>query len=203
MDDVISFDLNGTLLTYNLENDLLKNKLPRLYADKEGVSFDEASQTCRELYYQHELIKGSVDWQKMPKVLKDLGLEEENISFDRGKGFYDDVLPTLEALKNYRLVVFTDASQNFVEMEIQNTKYERYFEEVISSPTKMGTGKVNPAAFKKLATHLGVKPKQILHVGDSKRSDYSSAKRAGCKAVLLDRSGREDIKNLKELLDHL
>lgn len=200
---LISFDLNGTLLTYNLENDLLKNKIPRLYAQKQSTSFDEASQKCREIYYEYQLINGTVNWEKMPKVLEELGIDEKNISFDKGKGFYSDVLPALKQLKDYNLVVFTDASQNFVEREIQNTKYEKYFEELISSPSKLGTGKVNPNAFKKLANHLGVEPKQILHIGDSKSTDYSSAKRAGCKALLLDRSGKEGIKNLKEINDFI
>ncbi len=81
---------------------------------------------------------------------------------------------------------------------------------VVASATA-GARKPDPAIFERALELAGCTPQEALHVGDTAAEDVEGARRAGVRALLLDRSGSsgpaEDggsrIASLREIEDHL
>ncbi len=75
-----------------------------------------------------------------------------------------------------------------------------------SVPYLSGGDKPDVLAFEYAAKELGLKPEEILMIGDCYRNDYQGAKNAGMQALFLDVRGEnrtiESIANIKEVLDH-
>jgi putative hydrolase of the HAD superfamily len=61
------------------------------------------------------------------------------------------------------------------------------FFDAVFSTEELGVLKPNPAPFLKLASALGLPPREILYVGNSPRYDIIGAKKAGMKTALLRR----------------
>jgi putative hydrolase of the HAD superfamily len=59
----------------------------------------------------------------------------------------------------------------------------------ISVSAQVGVGKPDPAIFHDALARLGVAPGAALHCGDLPHTDCLGARRAGVRAVLLDRRG--------------
>jgi putative hydrolase of the HAD superfamily len=55
-----------------------------------------------------------------------------------------------------------------------------------------GRAKPNPGIFHRVAQELGVRPDQILHIGDNPVADYQGAIGAGCRSLLYAPVYRED-----------
>ncbi len=53
----------------------------------------------------------------------------------------------------------------------------------------LGWSKKTTKFYKEITRLLGIKPSDILHVGDSYERDYLSAKKAGLKTILYSPSG--------------
>ncbi|MEN3054820.1 MAG: HAD hydrolase-like protein, partial [Candidatus Methanosuratincola petrocarbonis] len=62
-------------------------------------------------------------------------------------------------------------------------------------------------SYRRVCEELGIKPNEMVHVGDSLELDYVRARRAGVRAFYLDRErkklGRRFIPDLRELRDRL
>lgn len=81
------------------------------------------------------------------------------------------------------------------------------FHAIVNSAEE-GTIKPNPKIFRIALKRLGAKPSECIMVGDKPRTDVKGARRAGIRAILLDRKGKykglkgsnAKIKSLEELL---
>ena len=98
--------------------------------------------------------------------------------------FFDDVLPTLNALRGrYVMGVLSNG----------NTYPERcglggYFQFVVFAQD-YGIQKPDPQLFEIAIERAGCTKRQLLHVGDSFQNDIIGAKQAGIKSVWLNRQG--------------
>lgn len=76
---------------------------------------------------------------------------------------------------------------------------------IVCASAAVGAAKPDPAIFLHALGHLGVAPARALHCGDSPDADCAGARRAGLRAVLIDRAGVlstgpcERIRTLSEL----
>ena len=117
---------------------------------------------------------------------------------------YDDVLPTLEALKqrNVRLAVMSNWDNRLRNL-LERLDLSRHFEALFIS-AELGCQKPDPQIFNQAATHLGLPGDRVLHVGDSEREDYQGALKAGFHARWLRRASSstfgEEISRLTDLL---
>jgi len=102
---------------------------------------------------------------------------------------YDDVLPTLAALKpNYKLAVITNGPGTTQRDKLQFLKLEPYFD-VCTISGEVGHNKPSAAIFEHTLGALGVTADEALHVGDSLPADVAGALGAGMTAVWLNRKG--------------
>ena len=109
--------------------------------------------------------------------------------------FRVQVLPeaeeVLDYLKNrYRLAVISNASSELPRYAIKKLGLEKYFEVIVLS-RDIGIRKPGPEIFKFTLQKLGLSGSEAIHVGDSVENDVLGAKKAGMKAVWINRSGEE------------
>lgn len=117
---------------------------------------------------------------------------------------YDDVRPVLEAFagRGYKLAAISNWDERLRPL-LRNLNLDRYFD-AIEVSGESGFHKPHPEIFHRAARALGVRPGNILHVGDSRAEDLEGAKAAGLHARLLRRGaaadGPEQIASLRELV---
>ena len=123
---------------------------------------------------------------------------------------YDDVLPTLDALrpKGYRMGIISNHEWELPNLVI-GLGLGPYFDAVVSS-ARVGYRKPHPEIFRFVLDDLGGAPDGALMIGDSISSDVKGAIRMGMPAVLVDRDntstpvdGVPVVDKLSDLLEFL
>jgi putative hydrolase of the HAD superfamily len=118
---------------------------------------------------------------------------------------YDDVLPTLEKLRDrgLPLAIISNWDERLGPL-LTHLKLAQFFSSVQISG-KVGFHKPAPEIYLAATTELNIRPEEALHVGDSNSEDYEGAMRCGLRAVLLNREAAESqphvIRSLAELLE--
>jgi len=203
---VISFDCDGTLIDGNFNNYVWYEEIPKLYAEKYKMSFDEAYKIIKSEYDEYER-KKDIRWgnpsywirkYKLNTTLEDV-VKKEKIKI------FDDV-DILEQLKErYILIVFSVCSKDYLDIKLITGGLERYFEKTFSMVTDFkdeNSLSKTSNAFRKICKNLGVQPYEIVHIGDSVDWDYKPAKEANIKALLIDRDNKysnQDINKIRSL----
>ena len=74
-------------------------------------------------------------------------------------------------------------NRQYIEEILNKNKISNYEKLFISNEEKLNkyTGKIYPYILKK----IGIKPNQIIHIGDSKRADYLMPKKYKIKSILI------------------
>jgi putative hydrolase of the HAD superfamily len=120
---------------------------------------------------------------------------------------FDDAAPTIDELqaRGYRLGV----ASNFDERLVSVCRGHASLAELeLFWSSDIGYSKPHPLFFARVSERLGLAPQEILLVGDDVAADFRGAKRAGWRAVHLDRSAdgspHADVcQSLTELLTRL
>ncbi|VVB60000.1 Phosphoglycolate phosphatase [uncultured archaeon] len=99
---------------------------------------------------------------------------------------YTKIMPyvkeVIEALpKKYTLAVLTDSRLSLTEKWLQDIGIRKYFKCIIGEE-ELKNKKPDPEGLLLVAKTLGVKPKEMLYIGDSAH-DILAAKNAGCKSA--------------------
>ncbi|MCF2858562.1 HAD-IA family hydrolase [Pseudoalteromonas sp. SMS1] len=93
----------------------------------------------------------------------------------------DSVLAMLQQLaKKYTLIAITNGNVDVEKFNLAGV-FERVY---LAGPD--GKAKPDAALFQRACQDLGVKPQQILHIGDSLDTDVQGANLAGCQSVWLN-----------------
>jgi putative hydrolase of the HAD superfamily len=102
---------------------------------------------------------------------------------------YDDVVPALARLRasGTQLAVVSNWDASLHEV-LDRTGLREHVDVVVSS-VEVGFAKPHPGPFQAALAHLGMAPRDALHVGDSAAEDVAGAVAAGVTPVLLDRNG--------------
>lgn len=95
---------------------------------------------------------------------------------------YDDVLPALDRLRSrYRLATLTNGNADLVTIGLAHHFHVRL------NARDIGAAKPDPRTFARLAADMGLRPEEILHVGDEPYADVDGARRSGLHTVWVDR----------------
>ncbi len=201
---ILSFDLTGTLATFSFCNSIYFKGLPRLYAAKYDISFEQSKKYLIECY--DEIGDQQANWYDITYWFKrfDLGdgwnslLNELSSNIE----YYSESKLILEELnREYDMVLTTNACREFVEIETVDIK--SYFTRIISCVSDFGEVKKTPEFYGKICRLLKRSPEEIIHIGDNWLFDYIAPKEHGLTAIYIDRSqetrGEFVIHNLNEL----
>ena len=208
----ISFDLDGTLADNRFDLIIWDEEIPRLYAERNHISLEEAKTKVFAEYYKALYIEKVQQWKDVAYWFKRLDLDDswEDIikSASKNISLYTNAINVLEYLsKRYKLLIISAADRKFLDLKIGSKDISKYFYKVFSLPTDMGFVKKSRSAFLKVLSDLNIDPEDIVHVGDDLYEDYHIPSSVGIMSFLLDRSGKSmegntitSLAKLKELL---
>jgi putative hydrolase of the HAD superfamily len=187
--EVVSFDMEGTLVPTDFSSLIWETDIPRLYGEKNVLGFEEAK---RRVIAEYDSIgQGAPEWYDVDYWFRRLGLDGDwRQLLEERRGVcapFPEVHGVLERLgERHRLVVSSNTIREV--LEIQLRCFPDIFEESFSAPSDYG-GVKDASFFRRVGEKLGVEPERIAHVGDSARFDYDAPHELGMRAYFLDRAG--------------
>jgi putative hydrolase of the HAD superfamily len=210
MPKIISFDMDGTLVDAEFTDWVWGHGIPTLYAEKAGLSFEEAKAFVMKEYLK--VGDGAIEWYDIKYWFQFFQLEESWKGImerytDKIK-VYPDVNHILEGLRGrFPLVLTSNAGREFINIEMGATGLGRYFYRIFSATTDFGEVKKTAGFYERICQILETKPQEIVHVGDHYEFDYLVPRSLGIHAFYLDRLGEKNgefvLRDLRELDERL
>jgi putative hydrolase of the HAD superfamily len=213
MPKIISFDMDGTLVDAEFTDWVWGHGIPTLYAQKVGLSFEEA-----KAYVMQEYLKvgeGAIEWYDIKYWFQffELGNSWRKVMeqyTDKIK-VYPDVNHILERLADrFPLVLTSNAGREFIDVEMEATGLGRYFYRIFSATSDFGQVKKTADFYQQICQVLETGPQEIVHVGDHYEFDYLVPRSLGIHAFYLDRMGEKrgtsvisDLGDLEERLSDI
>jgi HAD superfamily hydrolase (TIGR01549 family) len=191
---VISFDMNGTLTENRFVELVWGEGVPRLYSMTRKIPLEEARE---RVFREYDRVgEGRVEWYDIKYWFRSLGLGDDwkglLQSFQHEAKPFSDTVHVLEALnQKSELIVISNASREFIDIELGGTRLRGYFAHVFSSTTDFGEVKKTPDVYLRVCRALGIKPNDMVHVGDHRQFDFTVPREFGIRAFYLDRQGKE------------
>ena len=203
--ELISFDAEGTLVTPDFSETIWHEAIPTLYAQKKGINFAQAKKAIVEEY--GKIGDQRLEWYDIKYWFRYLGLgsSEPVIQSCLCKiTYYPEVIEVLSSLASeYRLIVASGTPLELLHCLLRDIK--PYFVRIFSSISHYKQVK-SPDFYLRICEEMGVKPDQVIHVGDNWQFDFLNARQAGINSLYIDRSGKnhqESLTDLSQLKHHL
>jgi len=205
---LISFDAEGTVVTPDFSQAIWHETIPTLYAQKEGLDLAQAKRHIADEY--GKIGDQRLEWYDIEYWFSYLGLgsSESMIQGCLDKiGYYPEVTEVLSSLASeYKLIVASGTPLELLHCLLRDIKH--YFVRIFSSVSHYRQLK-SPDFYLSMCGEMGVKPSQVIHVGDNWQFDFLNARQVGINALYLDRSKKNhqesisDLTQLKRLLPPL
>ena len=208
--NVISFDLDGTLVTDEFSQIVWHKGIPELYAEKFCCGLDEAREFILQEY--EKVGDKTIEWYYIEYWLKFFGLSNNwKKLFDKFKDrikLYPEVEEVLSALKqSYKLIITSNAAREFLDIEIKESNISSYFAHIFSATSDFKEVKKTEQFYLKICKLLNITHNQIIHVGDHFEFDYLVPQQLGINSFYLDRKGERKghsiVNDLKEFMKML
>ncbi len=210
MAEIISFDMDGTLVDPEFTDWVWLHGIPTLYAEKANLPFEEAKHFVVEEYLK--VGEGAIEWYdikywfgffQLERNWKDLMhqyVDKINI--------YPDVNYILEGLKDkFPIILTSNAGREFIDVEMEATGLRGYFNRIFSATSDFGEVKKTAGFYQRICKIVGARPQEIVHVGDHYEFDYLVPLSLGIHAFYLDRRGEKRgefvLQDLRELEERL
>ncbi|MDO8491593.1 MAG: HAD family hydrolase [Dehalococcoidia bacterium] len=203
---ILSFDLDGTLVNTRFTTAVWEQAVPHLYAQKRGLSFDQAKAEVMAEYCA--VGEHAIEWYDIKFWLSRLGLDIDwrtLLSASKTEiEAYPEVNAVVERLgKAHRMVVLTNAGREFADMELEVSGLDKHFVQVFSATSDLGMVKKDASFYYRVCRLLKLAPGELTHVGDHLDFDYRAADSAGTRAFFLDRTGEHQGAHVLRSLDEL
>lgn len=207
---IISFDLDGTLVTDEFSQTVWHQCMPELYAEQHRCSFEQAKELMVGEY--NKVGDDALEWYDIQYWFHRFNLQGDwkNLltKFTHHIRTYPEVPEVLEQLsRRYQLMITSNAAREFLNTEIEAAGIAPYFKHVVSATSDFMHVKKNREFYRKLCRMLDVGTNDLVHVGDHYRFDYLVPCEVGIKSFYLDRSGNRAgpfmVGNLKEFISRL
>jgi HAD superfamily hydrolase (TIGR01549 family) len=203
---VFSFDVDGTLVSQGFADCVWLQGIPEAYAEKEGLSFEQAFEFVRSEY--DKIGENRIEWYKIDYWLRKFGLgitrEELFRKYEGEIKIYEEVESVLKVLKEegFELVVSSNAATEFVDFQIHSIK--KFFSRIFSATSDCGEVKKSNGFYARICKILAVEPQEVVHIGDHWIFDFVNPRRIGMNAYYLDRKmgkNKSRNRNAKEGID--
>lgn len=210
MNKVISFDLDGTLVTTDYVDAVWLEKIPEIYAEKNKISFEKAKEIVEREYFK--VGPESIEWYDINYWIEkfELNIHWKDLlkSCIKKLKFYPDVIDVIERLsEKNELIIISNASKEFIETEIETLGFEKYFSKIFSAVSNFNKTKKDEEIYEMVCKNLGIEKERMIHIGDNYEFDYLAPRKAGIKSFYLDRKGNENgeyvVKDLREFEEKL
>ena len=210
MYEVISFDLDGTLVSMDFVNSVWLEKIPEIYAENHQISIEKAKKYVMDEYMK--VGPEAIEWYDIHYWIKKFKLDVEwkdlLMSCSNRLKLYPEVREVLERLsKKGNLIIISNAAHEFIEVEISMLSLSPYFKRIFSAVSDFGRTKKDSWIYRRVMDEMDVDGKSAIHVGDNYEFDYLAALDSGMSAYYLDRRGKIEgnhvVHNLKEFEEKL
>ncbi|MFH1388602.1 MAG: HAD family hydrolase [Patescibacteria group bacterium] len=200
----IFFDIDGTLTFAKKPNfevfwDVLQNKGLKSVSLKQA---EEAFENTKKIYLEQ-----GWKWKENPgQVYRDLnkmqlehcGIAPTKALVDaiqnayrdaKNEALFEDVVPTLQLLRNKNLVLgtLTGGLKVDVEHRLDILSVKSFFKFIEATGTREFS-KPDQKAFEFILNLVKVKPEEMIYVGNDYEMDVTGADKVGIKGVLIDRA---------------
>lgn len=202
---LVSFDLEGTLVTPDFSQAVWHEGIPALYAARSGINLEEAK---AEVHKEYQKVGDQrLEWYDIKYWVRCFDLDGYQGLLESCRGmvaYYPEVIPVLSSLgKTYPLIVTTGTAGEFLSYLLSEIK--GCFVRVFSSVSEYGQLKT-PSFYLKICQEMGILPEEMAHVGDSWQFDFTFPREVGINAFHLDRKGQSSlvaVTNLRQLRPRL
>ncbi len=185
---VISFDVEGTLVTPDFSQAIWHEGIPSLYATMNGIGLKEAKVLVKRAY--DEVGEEKKEWYDIKYWFERFQLGDYRQVLETYKPRvlpYAEVREALSALdKAYTLIVSSGSAREFLPYLLDGI--DKYFDRIFSSVSDYGQIK-SPEFYVNVCQETGIKPNEMVHVGDSWQFDFLIPKEIGIKTFHIDRRG--------------
>jgi len=201
---IVSFDVEGTLVTPDFSYAVWFEAIPRRYAEKNGISLEQARKAVEEEY--RKVGDQRLEWYDVRYWFDKLGLGTPVPVMQRCEShvcYYPEVKEVLASLsKKYKLVAASGSTRDFLRHLLQDI--EPYFSEIFSSITDYRQLKTSEF-YLKMCRAMRVVPEQVVHIGDNWQFDFAAPSEIGIQAFYLDRKQQTEnsVANLQQLKVYL
>jgi len=191
---VISFDVEGTLVTPDFSYAIWFEAIPECYAERNGIDPELARKIVEEEY--RKVGDQRLEWYDVRYWFDklDLGMPDQMMKrYETKTCYYPEVKEVLAFLsRRYKLVVASGSTRDFLRYLLKDI--EPYFANIFSSLTDYKQLKT-PEFYSKMCQALEVESSQVVHVGDNWQFDFIAPGEAGIKAFYLDRKRQPNNQN--------
>lgn len=203
---VISFDVEGTLVTTDFSYAIWFEAIPQKYGQKHGIPFEQAKKMVMEEY--EKVGDQRVEWYDINYWFHKFGLGDYEPAMEQYQDrvqYYPEVREILTLLgEKYTLIAASGSPKEFLHHLLRDIK--PYFHRVFSSISDYQQVKTREF-YLNLCQALDISPEYILHIGDNLQFDVIAPKNMGIRAVHLDRKSENNhqgsLTNLGQLKAHL
>ena len=183
---IISFDVEGTLVTTDFSYAIWFEAIPKRYSAKYSIPFEQAK---KEVIMEYEKIGDQkAEWYDIKYWFQtlDLGNYETAMEEHHNKvQYYPEVMDMLSSLsQKYMLTIASGSPREFLHHLLRDIK--PYFHRIFSSISDYKQTKTSDF-YQKMCQELEALPHQVLHIGDNWQFDFIAARETGIQAIHLDR----------------
>lgn len=191
----VSFDMNGTITQGGFVDLVWHEGVPALFARHRGMPLDEARRIVHQEY--DKVGEQRTDWYDIRYWFRRFQLGEGwtglLMSYRDQVAPYPEAAEVLQRLsRRYRLVVTSNASRDFMDIELAAAGLDRYFTDLFSCTSDFGEVKKTPEVYARVCRALSVSPGEMAHVGDHELFDFAAPSQLGIRAFHLDRTAASD-----------
>ena len=165
VDDVL-LDMDGTLLDRHFDNFFFEEELPRRYAAKQGLNFEEA---LEELLSKYRSVEGELAWTDLHYWTRTLGIDVVALTkeFDHLIDFHPDAVDFLQFLRatGKRVHVVTNAHEAGVAIKVARTGIDRHVDRILNA-FEVGYLKMRAEYWPACQQMIGFDPSRSLYIDD-------------------------------------
>lgn len=198
---IVSFDVEGTLVTPDFSYSIWYEAIPQKYAEKEGIDFETARKVIEEEY--SKVGDQRLEWYDVRYWFQKFGLGSPEPVLESCRHrvcYYPEVRHVVDELsRRYVLIVASGSMREFLRHLLHDI--EPYFSRVFSSLSDYRQLKT-PEFYLQICRAIGVHPEEVAHVGDNRDFDFIAPQKVGIRAFHLDRKGEhgDALTSLAELV---
>ncbi len=188
--EVVSFDVESTLVDSRFSDLIWETDIPRLYAEQHGVSLEAAQEHVLGEYRQ--VGDERPEWYDVGYWFRRLGLSGDwrrllELRRDTCR-VYPEVRGVLDRLQSrYVLIVTSNTIREFLEVQLR--ELSGFFTRIFSAPSDFGAVKKSAEFYRRICQIMETEPEALAHVGDHLKFDYDAPRELKIHAYYLDRSG--------------